>query len=109
MTIALDTLDYARKLEKAGVPLAQAEQQSMVLAEGLGKSDPPPQNLATLERTLTALAQANKAELKNDIALLGQKLSCDIGLVRSDFNLVKWMLGTMIAVNIAVALKLFLH
>ena len=97
MTIALDTLDYARKLEKAGVPLAQAEQQSMVLAEGLGKSDPPPQNLATLERNLTALAQANKAELKNDIALLGQKLSCDIGLVRSDFNLVKWMLGTMIA------------
>ena len=74
MTIALDTLDYARKLEKAGVPLAQAEQQSMVLAEGLGKSDPPPQNLATLERNLTALAQANKAKLKNDIALLGQKL-----------------------------------
>lgn len=109
MTIAFDTLDYARKLEKAGVPLTQAEQQSMVLAEVLGKSVSTHQNLATLERNLTALAKANKAELKNDIALIGQKLSDDIGLVRSDFNLIKWMLGTMMVVNIAVALKLFLH
>jgi len=72
------------------------------LDEVLGRSAALPHDLATLEHNLTAKAQADKAELKNDIALLGQKLAGDI-------NLAKWMLGTLIAINIAVALKQILH
>ena len=102
MAITFDTLDHAKKLEGAGVTAAQAEQQSKLLAEVLGRSIALPHDLATLEHNLTATAHADKAELKNDIALLGQKLAGDI-------NLTKWMLGTLIAINIAVALKQILH
>ena len=102
MTITFDTLDYAKKLEGAGVPAAQAEQQSKILAEVLGRPVALPNDLVTLEQNLTTKAQADKVELKTDIALFGLKLS-------SDINLTKWMLGTLLAINIAVALKLFLH
>lgn len=102
MAVTFDTLDYAKKLEGAGVPAAQAEQQSKILAEVLGRTVALPSDLASLERNLTSKAQADKAELKNDLALLGQKLTGDI-------NLTKWMLGSLMAVNVAIALKLFLN
>lgn len=102
MTITFDTLDYAKKLEGAGVPAAQAEQQSKILAEVLGKSVAFPNDLVTLERNLTTKAQADKAELKSDIALLSQKLS-------SEMTLVKWMFGAVLTVLVPVALKLFMH
>jgi len=102
MVIAFDTLDYAKKLEGAGVPPAQAVLQSKILAEVLGRAVALPNTLSILERNLIVTAQADKADLKNDIALLSQKLTGDI-------NLTKWMLGTFMAINIAVALKLFLR
>ncbi len=102
MAVTFDTLDYAKKLEGAGVPAAQAEQQTKILAEVLGRTVALPSDLASLERNLTSKAQADKAELKNDLALFGQKLTGDI-------NLTKWMLGSLMAVNVAIALKLFLN
>ncbi|MBV7542018.1 CCDC90 family protein [Acidovorax sp. sic0104] len=50
MNIPFDTLDFARKLASAGVPPAQAEQQSKLLADVLGKSVAFPSDLNTLER-----------------------------------------------------------
>ncbi len=98
MAVTFDTLDYAKKLEGAGVPAAQAEQQSKILAEVLGRTVALPSDLASLERKL----DTTKAELKNDLALLGQKLTGEI-------NLTKWMFGSLMAVNVAIALKLFLN
>ena len=54
---------------------------------------------AILERNLAATAQANNVELRNDIALLSQKLTGHI-------KQIQWMLCTVIAINIAVALQL---
>ncbi len=55
-------------------------------------------DLESLERKLNA----TKAELRSDLALLGQKLTRDIALIN-------WMLGSLIAINVAIALKLFLN
>ncbi len=98
MTITFDALDYARKLESAGVPIAQAEQQSKLLADVLGKSVASQNDLTTIEYNLTS-----------KIDKLDIKLSGEIALVRSEINLVKWMLGTLMAISIAVVFKLFLH
>lgn len=54
MTVAFDTLEYARKLEKAGVPLAQAEQRSRLLAEVLDKAAASPADLVELNRSLNS-------------------------------------------------------
>ncbi len=91
MTITFDALDYARKLESAGVPIAQAEQQSKLLADVLGKSVASQNDLTTIEYNLTSKID------KLDIKLSGE------------INLVKWMLGTLMAISIAVVFKLFLH
>lgn len=109
MTVAFDTLDYARKLEKAGVPMLQAEQQSMVLAEVLGKAVASPNDLAEMNRSMNSKIDSSELKLESKIDKLDFKLSGEISLLRSEFNLVKWMLGTLMAINIAVALKLFLH
>ena len=98
MNIPFDTLDYAQQLAKAGVPAAQAEQQSKLLADVLGKSVAFPGDLATVERNV--IAKVETSELKID----GR-----INTLAGEVNLTKWMLGTLIAMNIAILLKLFLR
>ncbi len=102
MTVAFDTLDYAKKLETAGLPAAQAEQQSKLLAEVLGKSIAFPGDLVALERNVITKmdAESLKVATKVDAAVLK---------LEGRMNTQTWMLGTMIALNIAIVLKLFMH
>ncbi len=102
MTIAFDTLDYARKLESAGVPIAQAEQQSKLLANAFEKSVASQIDLTALEQNITAKIEKLEVELKNDLALLSQKLG-------SEMTLVKWMFGAVLTILVPVGLKLFTH
>lgn len=113
MFIAFDTLDYAKRLEKAGVPLLQAEQQSMVLAEVLGRAIASLNDLAALDQSLNSKIDSTALKLESKINSTELKLEgkidrSDIKL-SNDINHVKWMLGTLMAINIAVALKVFLY
>ena len=98
MNIPFDTLDYAKRLETAGMPLAQAEQQAKLLADVLGKSVALHGDLATVERNL--ITKIDSSELK---------IEGRINTLTGEVNLTKWMLGTLIAINVAILLKLFLH
>ena len=98
MTIPFDTLDYAQKLEHAGVSSAQAAEQSKVLAEVLGRSVAFPGDLISLERNVTAKIEAAELKLENKLSVLA-----------GEVNLLKWMTGTGIALSIAILIKLFLH
>jgi hypothetical protein len=98
MTMPFDTLDYAQQLAKAGVPTAQAEQQSKILADVLGKSVAFPGDLATLERNV--VSKVETCELK---------LEGRINSIAGEINLTKWMLGTLIALNLAILVKVFLR
>jgi hypothetical protein len=70
--LAIDTLDYARKLIDAGVPEKQAEVQARVLAEIVESS------LAT----------------KRDIKELELKIELKIEQIKS--GLTKWIIGTFL-------------
>lgn len=70
--LAIDTLDYARKLIDAGVPEKQAEVQARVLAEIVESS------LAT----------------KRDIKELELKIELKIEQIKS--SLTKWIIGTFL-------------
>lgn len=98
MTIPFDTLDYAQKLEHAGVPAAQAAEQSKVLADVLGKSVAFPGDLVSLERNVLSKVEAAELKIENKLAVQA-----------GDINLLKWMAGTLIALNVAIVVKLFLH
>ena len=97
MNMPFDTLDYAQQLAKAGVPEVQAQQQSKLLADVLSKSVALPSELEAVERNV--LTKIDSAEMK-----IEGRLNTLIG----EINLVKWMLGTLIALNVAVMLMLFL-
>ncbi len=98
MNIPFDTLDYAQQLAKAGVPLQHAELQSKLLADVLSKSVALPADLATVERNVIARVDATELKIEGRINTLA-----------GEVNLTKWMLGTLIALNVAIMLKLFLH
>ncbi|HET9747717.1 MAG TPA: hypothetical protein VFS06_00285 [Casimicrobiaceae bacterium] len=48
--VRFDTLDYARKLERAGVPRDQAALQAKALGEALAQVDPLHDDIARLDR-----------------------------------------------------------
>lgn len=102
MSIPFDTLDYAKKLETAGVPASQAEAQAKILADVLGRAVAFPHDLTTLERSLVS-------EIKASEQRLDSKIDVNMANVRGQINLVKWMIGFTITLNVAVFLKLFIH
>lgn len=98
ITLPFDTLEYAEKLEHAGIPASQAAKQSKVLAEVLGRSVTFAEDWLSMERNVTAKIEATKLKLKNKMSI-----------VAGEVNLLKWMTGTGIALSIAILVKLFVH
>ncbi len=116
MAIQFDTLDYAKKLETAGVPVAQAEAQSKLLADVLGKSVAFPGDLVTLEKNLQNDIKASELSLRNEIKAselrIENRLASMDGrtaTMAGEISLLKWMVGTSIGLSLAIMLKLFLH
>lgn len=107
MSIPFDTLDYDQQLAKAGVPAAQAEQQSRLLADVLGKSFPCCRELATVERNVLARVETSEIKIANRISALRGELSGRINTIAGKVNLAKLMLGTLIALNAAIMIKVF--
>ena len=128
MSIPLDTLDYAKKLETTGMPVAQAEQQSKLLADVLGKAVTFPRDLLSSERNLLVKIDAAKADIEAKLGIVKMDLEGKLNVVKadiedrlgtvkmdleskidgvkSDITLIKWMMGTLIALNSAMIIKL---
>ena len=86
MAIPFDTLDYARKLEVAGVPTAQAELQATALGEALAKAVATPADLAALEGRLTTRIDAIDARLGARIDAIDAKLGSRIDAIDARFD-----------------------
>jgi predicted RNA-binding protein associated with RNAse of E/G family len=85
-SIAFDTLKYVRRLKEAGVPEQQAEAEAEALAEVL---DAQGKGLVTATDLHDALDPVRQ----------------DIGDLRSDMRLIKWMLALVIITTVVPALK----
>ena len=69
-----------------------------MLADVLGKSVAFPSDLVSLERNLIAKTEATELKLENKLAVM-----------TGDISLLKWMMGTLIALNVAIVVKLFIQ
>jgi hypothetical protein len=110
----INTHEAYKKLIDAGVQDKAAETIILVIDESR-KSDFD--NLATKEDIGNVrLEVANiRSELKEDIANLRAELKEDIANLKADiaelkgnFGTMKWMMGFLLAMNLAILLKLFL-
>ncbi len=84
--ITFDTLKFTKTLEKAGVPSTQAE--------------------AFAEAFKDASSDAEIATRK-DVALAVAEIKTEIATLKGDVNLVKWMLGAVLAIALANFAKQF--
>ncbi|WP_018606056.1 hypothetical protein [Uliginosibacterium gangwonense] len=109
MSIPFDTLDYAKKLETAGVPASQAEAQAKILADVLGRAVAFPHDLSALERNLSTQIKAVDLRVEKVEQRLESKMDVGFAKVEGSINLLKWMIGFTITLNVAVFLKLFIH
>jgi len=111
MSIPFDTLEYAQKLETAGVPIAQAQLQSTHLADLLDKVAVSPKDLQSFERNLSSRIEAWElrfgASMRN---FQGGSTTQKVGFsaLQRDLTHFKWMLASLLVINSSVFLKLFL-
>jgi hypothetical protein len=96
VAIPFDTLDYARKLETAGVPAAQAELQAMALGDALAKAVAAPADLVGLESRLVASIESLDAKLSTRIDSLEAKLSARSDSLAAKIDTVRNELNTRI-------------
>jgi hypothetical protein len=111
MSIPFDTLEYAKNLEAAGVPCAQAQQQSQLLADLLGKVAASPSDLQSFERSLSSSIEAWETRLGANLDQfqgepLGPKVGFDV--LQRGLTHCKWMLVMLFVLNWSIFLKLFL-
>ena len=118
----LDTLAYAKKLEAAGVPAAEAEVHARALNEALATSVASRVDIIELRNHFDARfegvdarfeavdARFDNVDLK--LAHLESRLEARIGSVDlklgGKIETLQWMFGVMVALNGAVLLQLFL-
>ena len=103
--LRFDTLDYARKLEMAGVAAPQAEAQARVLAEALSQAVASPDDLKVLESSLGSRISSLDAKIDG----VESRLEARIDKVGSSVDTLKWLFGVVAAMNVAVFVRLVLH
>lgn len=111
MSIPFDTLEYAKNLEAAGVPCAQAQQQSQLLADLLGKVAASPSDLQSFERSLSSRIEAWETRLGANMEnFQGEPLAEKVGFnaLRRVLTHCKWMLVMLLLLNSSIFLKLLL-
>ncbi len=119
-----DTLTYARALKEAGVPEQQAEAHAVALRDVVADEVATKADLATVEAALksdiasveailksdiTSVKAALKSDitsvegnLKSNIASVEANLKTDIAELKGEINLLKWMMGFVLAMLAAL-------
>jgi hypothetical protein len=122
-----DTLDYARKLQSAGVPAAQAEVQASALGEAFAGTVASPADMEAQGASIRAQIASTRADLEAQ----GASIRAEIASTRADLDMLKtflnaridalglevggkidtlrWMLGVVVALNAAVFVQTFLR
>jgi hypothetical protein len=122
-----DTLDYARKLQSAGVPAAQAEVQASALGEAFAGTVATPADMEAQGASIRAEIASTRADLEAQ----GASIRAEIASTRADLDMLKtflnaridalglevggkidtlrWMLGVVVALNAAVFVQTFLR
>ena len=95
-TELFDTLEAAEALTRTGLPEPQAKAIAITVRKAVSEGVATKSDVGEL-----------RTELKGDIAELRAELKGDIGAVKAELWAVKWVLGFMFAIILAMAARLF--
>ena len=116
MSATFDTLKLADRLQSAGFTSDQARGTASARSEALVGDLVTKGSLNETRLALKADIAEVRAELKADIAELKAELKADIAELKADIAEVKaelrifrWMMGFLLAFQVAIFIKLFVH
>ena len=104
---SFDTLEAAEALTRAGVAERQARAIVAAMRKAVGDSVATKGDVAELRTELKGDNAELKAELKGDNAELKAELKGDIAAVKAELWAVKWVLGFVLMIVLAMAARLF--
>lgn len=111
MATQFDPIDYAQQLEAAGVPKAQAEVHARTLGHLVGNCVALPSDLVRLDHNLRREIKALEERINAKFEALEQRLTARMDIFEAkiigQITQLRWMLGTVVATNIAIVVKLF--
>jgi hypothetical protein len=119
MTIEFDPIEYERQLEAAGVSKGQAQVHAQTLAQLVSNCVARPHDLALIRQEIHALEERMRIRLESleqrvklQFEALEMKLTDQINALDVKFTgqitQLRWMLGTVVAMNIAIVVRLFI-
>jgi hypothetical protein len=97
--VQFDTLDFAKKLEAAGVPVPQAEVHAKALGEALFGAVASKGDMMTLENNFIARLAATEARLDSKIESVRLELGGRVDNLR-------WITGVIVALNVGILIRL---
>jgi hypothetical protein len=127
VAVAFDTLEYARRLQDAGIAAPQAEAQARALADALTGRVASPSDLDALEARLVSRIDAFDRRLNGridglegridalDSRLNGRidglegRIDGRIEKLAGSVDTLKWLVGLLTAFNIATFARVMLH
>lgn len=128
MTTHFDSLEYAQRLERAGVPEDQAAVHAQVLQQALtqvvcagqlsASEDGLRQDLRQTEARLTAKielvrdtldAKIERVRLELNAKIEAVRISLEgkIDVLRAEIKFMRWMMGVLLAMSTGIIIKLF--
>jgi len=109
MSVAFDTLKFVESLEAGGSSRAQAKAAAEAFADATGEQLVTKPDLRELGTDLRAEIVSQGAALRAEIARQGADLRGEIAAVKADVPVLKWMMGFILAFQIGIFAKLFMH
>ena len=109
MSVAFDTVKFVERLEAGGFSRAQAKAAAEAFADATGEQLTTKSDLRELGTDLRAEIASQGADLRAEIARQGADLRGEIATVKADVLVLKWMMGFILAFQIGIFAKLFMH
>ena len=109
VAVPFDTLEYARRLQEAGIAAPQAEAQARALADALTGRVASPADLDALEARLISRIDALGSRIETlggRIDAVQATLGARIDKLGGSVDTLKWLFGLLAAFNIATFARL---
>lgn len=104
--VQFDTLDFARRLEKAGVPNAQAEAHARLFSDIFTKSVASRGDLMQRENMLSNKLDAMSLKFETKLDAVSLKFENKLETTNSRLTKLEWMLGFVVAMCSGILFKL---
>ncbi len=106
--MAFDTLKTAKTLAEAGFPATQAEALSSAMATAVSGHVATKEDIATLSGKIDSAVTRLDGKIDSAVTRLDAKIDAVRNDLSAQIQLLKWMVGVVVALNLAILARVLL-